>query len=340
MDKTKTQSLRRVSTTSGPLRRAEDDNGVKVLPSRSSETQSGTMESQVPAAIRVDESHVSTSLPPLPSPGRYDALAGPRKTVTTQTHSLTSRPLASDRLRLLATPSSSPVADEELMLSAIRRIDAIEAPQRLTTLGQGRAPVELICADARVMPTGRALDEPRENQLDALVEILLRVAQNNGELVVQPLPADDAQNIPDDRWLRATEILFRWRGTTPIRALVDKLRAALIELDGTFVVLRRARDKHPLLRIQNVRGAEHLSTGQLESLVRFGENMSRQLAVLSSAAIPGANRWFGAVAGAGMGVISAGELTFVGAFALDKLGRAIILADAIETTLRGYEHRD
>lgn len=247
---------------------------------------------------------------------------------------------------------SNSAATHEIVLSAIRRMEACEAPQRFLVTRTGEEPFWFVAADGMISPTveGRPLDLEGESnpnvirtaQIAYIWTLLCDVAERSEELHVEDLIPEGDRYVPTQDWLAPVEFSYHQTATTAPEALplVLKLRELLAGGRASIILLRRARDLHPLLRVHNIIGAEALTMRNLETMVRFGETMSRQLAVMSSAAVPGANRWFGATDSSGMSVISVRDLTLVGAFSLDRLGRFLLYADKLEDALQKFDSQD
>lgn len=250
----------------------------------------------------------------------------------------------------LAEPNDN--ALQEVVLSALRRMETCESPQRFVIQREDGDSYWIVAAQGKISPTvyQRPLDLEGETDADvirtstiAYIWTLLTCAANTEqELTVEDLDASDPAYLPDERWLHPVEFSYHQTATlTPeLLSLVHTLREQMAGGRSSIILLRRARDLHPLLRVHNIIGAEALTMRSLEAMVRFGETMSRQLAVMSSAAVPGANRWFGSTETTGMSVISVRDLTVVGAFSLDRLGRLLAHADRLEESLQNYEPND
>lgn len=261
-------------------------------------------------------------------------------------------PTAMDGLQSLAGPAPRASNVQEALLALLRRMEATTSPQRFTVTRASSDSLDvwtlaLVAAEGRISPViegSLALQAPSPDT--SLVDDILafiwtqlgEIILRGDQFVVTDVAPDDPAGVVNDSWIPPVLFsFFRAAKVAPERLpLVESLRDTVIGNRATMILLRRDRDVHPLLRVHNIAGGDALKMDELEAMVRFGEAMTRNLAVLSGSAVPGASRWFGSTADACMMVLSMRDLTLVAAFSLDRLGRFAGLADRLESSL--YDH--
>lgn len=286
---------------------------------------SQTRSSQIPAAIRA-YSHTE-ELPTV----RLSAPTGRpvQLTVTTGVATLTS---PNQR-----TPQSSPKA---VLLAYLQQMEKADTPTRFSA-----GALSFVASQGRISPYvqgGGPLAEPADQQTPRRAHIL-RIWNALGELALQetpliasPLAPDDAAGKWSNEWLHPVEFCFCRSATSAPRylPLLQSLREQIEGNRAISILFQRERDQHPLFRVHDVAGAEQLTLHELDTWIRYGETMSRQLAALAGAAVPGANHWFGLQEEYAAMVLSVQDLTLVSLFGLERLGRFVGLAESLETAMR------
>lgn len=251
------------------------------------------------------------------------------------------------------TTEGTPPRVAEAIIATLHRIEMCTNPQRFSVVRDGGTRISLIAAHGKLAPTieyqpptdaNAAESEPaetteRDGAIRSIWALLETIAERGEELHVADLDPEDPAYQPDETWLTLSAFAYDAKISTcsSKRVLVEQLREILGHTRITAILLRRARDLHPLMRVQNIRQGDHLTLRDLETLVRSGETISRQLSVMAGSAIPNASQWFGATAHGALCVIYDRDITFVAAFDPNQLGRVLLLADAIADKLRSID---
>lgn len=235
--------------------------------------------------------------------------------------------------------NSNDLEVKKRILSYLRELESCDEPTRFST-----GNISFIAAQGRINPNilgatplAIGLDdaEYRFAACKRMWDLLGELALREVKLLAGPIPPDDPNARIDEHWIYPVELIYRATAiSVPQRLpLVQKLRELFDNTLSCTILFRRDRDAHPLSRVHNIYGAQTLCLRDLEQLIVFGESMSRHLAVLASAAVPGADRWFGVQNDHGVMLISVRDLTLVSAFPLERLGRYVSLSDTLHRSL-------
>lgn len=337
MDRTKINVSR-----SGEVMSADHDRDGRGKDDGPTAPKGATRESRIPAAIRAFRPAMSAenaAVSPIVE-SYLNATAGYRTVAPTL-----------GGIPSLAAPALAESNVQDALFALLGRIEASTTPRRFTgtRIAPESAPswsFALVAAEGQLSPriegsVGALAPDARDEHAllsflwTQLSESLLR-GDRWEDTEVSP---SDEPGTPDATWLRPVAFAYASAtNTAPGRMpLVDELRATVQGTRSVLILLRRDRDVHPLLRVHNVLGADCLTMRELEAMVRFGEAMNRNLAVLSGSAVAGAHRWFGSSTDASMMVVSMRDLTVVGAFSLDQLGRFAGLSERLESSLHRHE---